>query len=87
MAYPPRIIPSTTAWGSPSMRLRSMKAPGSPSSPLARTYRGSPEALRQESHLVPVGKPPPPRPRSPESVTARSTSSGVIPKRAFSRAE
>ena len=31
------IIPSITPWGSPSMIERSMKAPGSPSSPLQMT--------------------------------------------------
>ena len=45
-----------------------MKAPGSPSSALQIMYFGRPGALRQNSHLVPVGKPAPPRPRRPDSL-------------------
>ena len=60
------------------MTLRSMKAPGSPSSPLQMTYLGNAPYLRASSHLVPVGKPAPPRPRSPESFTSPMTASGVM---------
>ena len=38
MAYEPMIMPSSTACGSPSMIEASMKAPGSPSSPLQMRY-------------------------------------------------
>ena len=46
------IRPSRTLCGLPSSRLRSMKAPGSPSSPLTMTYLGSPGALRVVSHYA-----------------------------------
>ena len=42
-----------------------MNAPGSPSSPLQTTYLISPLAARTLAHFRPVGKPAPPRPRSP----------------------
>ena len=67
-------IPSSTAWGSPSMRERFMKAPGSPSSALQIRYRRSLSVSRQTSHLRQVGKPAPPRPRSPEFLTISRTS-------------
>ena len=53
-----------------------MKAPGSPSSPLAITYRGA-GWRRARAHLRPVGKPAPPRPRRPEAEIRSTTSSGV----------
>ena len=43
-----------------------MNAPGSPSSALQTTYLTSDCCLLANSHFSPVGKPPPPRPRSPE---------------------
>ena len=58
-----------TGWcGSPSSTLRSMKAPGSPSSALHTTYLSSPTASRVNFHFRHVGKPAPPRPRSPETL-------------------
>ena len=55
-----------------------MKAPGSPSSALQTTYLSSPSALRHASHLRPVGKPAPPRPRRPERLTSSRTASGPM---------
>ena len=55
-----------------------MNAPGSPSSPLQMRYFSSPGLLWANSHLTPVGKPAPPRPRMPESVTCWMTHSGVF---------
>ncbi len=72
------IMPSSTLCGSPSMTERSMNAPGSPSSPLQMMYFSSPGWARQISHFLPVGKPPPPRPRRPEASTSRMTSSGFM---------
>ncbi len=62
-------MPSSTACVSPSRTPRSMKAPGSPSSALQTMYFWSPGCLAVRLHLTPVGKPPPPRPRSPLAVT------------------
>ena len=37
----------------------------------------------QNSHFIPVGNPPPPRPRRPDVFISLITSSGVISRRAF----
>ena len=50
------IMPSMTACGSPSRTLRSMKAPGSPSSALQRTYFTSPGPCGVKSHFMPGGE-------------------------------
>ena len=55
-----------------------MNAPGSPSSALQTTYFASPAALRVNSHLRHVGKPAPPRPRSPDTRSSFSTESGLL---------
>ena len=55
-----------------------MKAPGSPSSPLQMMYLTSPGDERANFHLVPVGKPAPPRPRRPEARISSTISSGCI---------
>ena len=80
------IMPSSTLCGLPSSSASSMNAPGSPSSALQTTYFSSPSALRHASHLRPVGKPAPPRPRRPERLTSSRTASGPI-SRARARAE
>ena len=72
------IMPSITACGSPSMIAASMKAPGSPSSPLQMMYFSSPGERRANFHFMPVGKPAPPRPRRPEARTSSMISSGCI---------
>src|SRR5664279_1135620 len=54
-------MPSSTRCGSLSSTARSMKAPGSPSSPLQMTYLVSPGWARPSSHFRPVGKPAPPQ--------------------------
>ena len=77
IAYAPMIMPSSTACGLPSMMLRSMNAPGSPSSALQMTYFVSPWASRQARHLRPVGNPAPPRPRSPAARSASMIASGL----------
>ena len=59
------------------MTARSMNAPGSPSSALQMMYFTSPSLLRARSHLMPVGKPAPPRPRMPEALISSITSSGA----------
>src|ERR1017187_1677505 len=50
--------------------------PGSPSSPLQMTYFTGSGLARESFHLVPVGKPAPPRPRRPELAMASMTSAG-----------
>ena len=87
IAYPPISIPSIKEWGSPSMMLRSIKAPGSPSSALQTIYFSLLWERRPKSHFSPVGNPAPPRPRSPDSLISRITSSPVIWVRAFAAAK
>ena len=60
--------------GNDSSSMRSMNAPGSPSSPLQITYLMSLGACWAFCHLMWVGKPPPPRPRRP----LRRTSSTIL---------
>ena len=48
-------MPSSTRCGSLSRTLRSMNAPGSPSSALQITYFGAPGALATVFHFRPVG--------------------------------
>ena len=57
---------------------RSLKVPGSPSSALQMMVRLAAGVPRASSHLRPVGKPAPPRPRSFERVISSITSCGVI---------
>ena len=77
MALAAMIIPSSTAWGSASSTLRSMKAPGSPSSALQSTYLTSPGVFCANSHFRPAGNPAPPRPRRPEILTSSTICWGV----------
>jgi hypothetical protein len=89
MALAPTIMPSMTECGSDSRMLRSMNAPGSPSSPLQTRYFRPPfalSALRTRSHLMPVGKPAPPRPRSPDRAISATILSGVIVVKAWTTA-
>ena len=64
-----------------------MKAPGSPSSPLQTMYfTGSSVCAATCAHFLPVGKPAPPRPRRPESLTTCTISSGCISNSALASA-
>ena len=63
-----------------------MNAPGSPSSALQQTYFWSETELAANCHLVPVGKPAPPRPRRPEALMVSMTCCGVISVRTLARA-
>src|ERR1700730_7429581 len=62
---PQIVMPSIRAKGSPSMIIRSAKVPLSPSSALHTTYLRSAAVSATVFHLMPVGKPAPPRPRKP----------------------
>ena len=53
-----------------------MKAPGSPSSALQTMYFRPSAAFMPASHLTPVGKPAPPRPRRPLRLISSTTSAG-----------
>ena len=63
-----------------------MNAPGSPSSALQQTYLMSPCEAFANAHFLPVGKPAPPLPRSPEASISLMTSSGVMEVKTFSSA-
>ena len=76
ITYAQTVMPSNrrSAWGVSSTR--SLKVPGSPSSALHTTWRSEAGAAAHASHLRPVVKPAPPRPRRfarliSSSVTAR----------------
>ena len=86
--------PSMTSYGLRRRMVRSLRVPGSPSAALtttivARTSEANSATLR---HLRPVGKPAPPRPRSPDAsissmIASRSTArafSSPCPPPAFS---
>src|ERR1035441_1931369 len=64
-ASPAIIAPSITACGSSRKRTWSLHVPGSDSSPFTSTYFGLGDALGTNDHFIPMGKPAPPRPRSP----------------------
>ncbi len=68
--------PVTTWYGSRRMIERSLNVPGSPSAPFATTNLRLPRASRTVRHLRPVGKPPPPRPRSPARSSSAMVASG-----------
>ena len=71
----PIIRPSITRCGCSAMIWRSLNVPGSDSSALQIAYFGVASWSATSCHLRPVGKPAPPMPRRPESVTAAMTAS------------
>ena len=64
--------PASTRCGSRSISTRSQNEPGSPSSPLPTTYRGTGPAAAAD-HFAATGNSAPPRPRNPD-VTSSSIS-------------
>ncbi len=71
-------MPSSKEKGSPSIKDRFIKAPGSPSSALQIKYFGLPFASLQNSHFLNEGKPAPPRPRSPDALTSSTVHLGSL---------
>src|SRR5271168_975298 len=67
VSTPARIIPSTTRCGKCVRMKRSLNVPGSLSSALHTMNFSGPAAWRTICHFDSVGKPAPPRPRSPEA--------------------
>src|SRR5439155_1184618 len=78
-AYAASSTASRSRCGSPSIRWRSLKMPGSPSSPLTTRYFGAPVAARHAAHFTAVGKYAPPRPARPAARTSSMTVSGRAP--------
>jgi len=79
IAYAAIAMPSMTMCGLNISRSRSLQVPGSPSSELQTRYFGPGNMRGMKLHFKPVGKPAPPRPRSPEVLTSAMTFSGVMP--------
>ncbi len=78
------ITPSTSTCGLPIISGMSLQVPGSDSSALTTRYLGFGLSCGMNDHFMPVGKPAPPRPRRPESLTAAMIASGAIVSAFFS---
>ena len=76
-------IPSSSWWGPRSIRMRSLKEPGSDSSALQTRYLGWSVSVGMKDHFRPAEKPAPPRPWRPASLTSSIRSAGAISVSAF----
>ncbi len=80
------MTPSTSVCGVAIISGMSLQVPGSDSSALTTRYFGLGLSCGMKPHFMPVGKPAPPRPRRPESLTAAMMSSGAMRERLRQRA-
>ena len=78
------ITPSTSTCGLAIISGMSLQVPGSDSSALTTRYFGLGLSCGMNDHFMPVGKPAPPRPRRPESLTAVMIASGAMPSAVLS---
>jgi hypothetical protein len=84
MASELMMTPSTSVCGLAIISGMSLQVPGSDSSALTTRYFGLGLSCGMKDHFMPVGKPAPPRPRRPESLTAVMMSSGAMVSAFFS---
>ena len=78
--------PSMIRYGLRTIRVRSLKLPGSPSAPLTTTVPARSALAATVRHFVPVGNPAPPRPRSPDASSSSIVAVGPRARAASSPA-